>query len=71
MLLKGCKFKEGRLVKPKKASVITVILAALGLVFTVVGMFTFSQDKVILGIVFWVASVISGRFIKKKPIAKN
>ena len=57
--------------KPKKASVITVILAALGLVFTVVGMCTFSQDKVILGIVFRVASVISGRFIKKKPIAKN
>ena len=57
--------------KPKKASVITVILAAFGLVFTVVGMFTFSQDKVILGIVLWIASVISGRFIKKKPIAKN
>jgi len=58
-------------VKSKKVSVITVNLAALGLVFTVVGMFTFSQDKVILGIAFWIASVISGRFIKKNPIAKN
>ena len=57
--------------KSKKVSVITVNLAALGLVFTVVGMFTFSQDKVILGIAFWIASVISGRFIKKNPIAKN
>ena len=57
--------------KPKKASVITIILAALGLVFTVLGMFTFSQDKVILGIVFWIASVISGRFIKKRAIAKK
>ena len=57
--------------RPKRASIITVILAALGLVFTVIGMFTFSQDKVILGILFWIASVITGRFIKKKPIAKN
>ena len=57
--------------RPKRASIITVILASLGLVFTVIGMFTFSQDKVILGILFWIASVITGRFIKKKPIAKN
>ncbi len=56
---------------PKKASVITVILAALGLVFTVIGMFTFSQDKVVVGIVFWIASVIAGRFIRKKSIAKK
>ncbi len=55
----------------KKASIVTVILAGLGLVLTVVGMFTFSQDKVILGIVFWIASVITGRFIKKKTITKN
>ncbi len=56
---------------PKKASVITVILAALGLVFAVIGMFTFSQDKVVVGIVFWIASVIAGRFIRKKSIAKK
>ncbi len=56
---------------PKKASVITVILAALGLVFTVIGMFTFSQDRVVVGIVFWIASVIAGGFIRKKSIAKK
>ncbi len=55
----------------KKASVITVILAILGLVFTVIGMFTFSQDKVVVGIVFWIASVIAGRFIRKKPTTKK
>ena len=57
--------------KPKKASVITVILAVLGLIFTVIGMFTFSQDKVVVGIAFWIASVIAGRFIKKKSFAKS
>lgn len=56
---------------PKKASVITVILAAVGLVFTVVGMFTTSPDKTMVGIAFWVASIVSGRFIKKKITPKK
>lgn len=56
---------------PKKASIITVILAAIGLVFTVVGMFTTSTDKTMIGIAFWVASVVSGRLIKKKTAPKN
>lgn len=56
---------------PKKASIITVILAAIGLVFTVVGMFTTSTDKTMIGIAFWVASVVSGRLIKKKTVPKN
>ncbi len=56
---------------PKKASIVTVVLAAIGLVFTVVGMFTTSPDKTMVGIAFWVASVASGRFIRKKITPKN
>ena len=44
-----------------------MIFAAIGLVFTVVGMFTVSQGMVWTGVGFWVASVISGRILKKKP----
>ncbi|HET7336777.1 MAG TPA: hypothetical protein VFJ23_02670 [Candidatus Nitrosotalea sp.] len=50
-----------------KKAVIPVIFAAIGLVFTVVGMFTVSQGMVWTGVGFWVASVISGRILKKKP----
>jgi hypothetical protein len=49
-----------------KKAVIPVIFAAIGLVFTVVGMFTVSQTMVWTGVGFWVASVISGRILKKK-----
>ncbi|MDC8452176.1 MAG: hypothetical protein LV477_04595 [Candidatus Nitrosotalea sp.] len=49
-----------------KKAVIPVIFAAIGLVFTVVGMFTVSQGMVWTGVGFWVASVISGRILKKK-----
>lgn len=63
--------EENNELSPKKASLITVILAAIGLVFTVVGMFTTSTDKTMVGIAFWVASVVTGRLIKKKPIPKS
>jgi hypothetical protein len=56
---------------PKKASIITVVLAAIGLVFTVVGMFTTSLDKTMIGIAFWIASVVTGKLIKKKIMPKN
>jgi len=52
------------MVSPKAA--ISVIFAAIGLVFTVWGMFTVSQTMVWTGVVFWVASVISGRLLKRK-----
>src|SRR6185437_15286196 len=48
-------------------AVIPVIFAAIGLVFTVVGMFTVSQGMVWTGVGFWVASVVSGRILKRKP----
>ena len=44
-----------------------MIFAGIGLVFTVVGMFTVSQTMVWTGVGFWVASVVSGRILKKKP----
>ena len=50
-----------------KKATIPVICAAIGLVFTVWGMFTVSQAMVWTGVGFWVASVISGRILKKKP----
>jgi len=53
------------LVSPKSA--IPVIFAAIGLVFTVVGMFSVSQSMVWTGVGFWVASVVSGRLLKRKP----
>ncbi|MGB9124122.1 MAG: hypothetical protein WA833_09090 [Nitrosotalea sp.] len=53
------------MVSPK--AVIPVIFAAIGLVFTVVGMFSVSQSMVWTGVSFWVASVVSGRLLKRKP----
>lgn len=53
------------MVSPKAA--IPVIFAAIGLVFTVVGMFSVSQTMVWTGVGFWVASVVSGRLLKRKP----
>lgn len=53
------------MVSPKAA--ISVIFAAIGLVFTVVGMFSVSQTMVWIGVAFWVASVVSGRLLKRKP----
>lgn len=50
-----------------KKATIPVIFAGIGLVFTVVGMFTVSQGMVWTGVGFWAASVISGRILKKKP----
>ena len=49
-----------------KNAIIPVIFAAIGLVSTVVGMFTVSQTMVWIGVGFWAASVLSGRFLKKK-----
>jgi hypothetical protein len=49
-----------------KKATIPVIFAALGLVFTVWGMFTVSQGMVWTGVGFWVASVLSGRLLKRK-----
>lgn len=54
-----------------KKAVIPVIFAAIGLVFTVVGMFAVSQTMVWTGVGFWVASVLSGRFLKKKSKTKE
>lgn len=55
------------MVSPKAA--IPVIFAAIGLVFTVVGMFSVSQSMVWAGVGFWVASIVSGRLLKRKPKA--
>jgi hypothetical protein len=52
------------LVSPK--ATIPVIFAAIGLIFTVWGMFTVSQTMVWTGVGFWVASVVSGRLFKRK-----
>jgi hypothetical protein len=53
------------LVSPKAA--VPVVFAAIGLVFTVVGMFSVSQSMVWTGVGFWIASVVSGRLLKRKP----
>ena len=45
---------------------IPVIFAAIGLVFTVVGMFSVSQSMIWTGVGFWAASVVSGRLLKRK-----
>jgi len=50
---------------------ISVIFAAIGLIFTVWGMFTVSQTMVWLGVGFWVASVVSGRLLKRKSDTKE
>jgi len=50
-----------------KKATIPVIFAAFGLMFTVWGMFTVSQGMVWTGVGLWVASVVSGRILKKKP----
>ena len=49
-----------------KKAIIPVIFAAIGLIFTIWGMFTVSQNLVWLGVGSWVASVVSGRIVKKK-----
>ncbi len=46
-------------------------MAAVGLVFTVWGMFTISQGKVMVGIAFWAASVITGKIVQRKTKPKN
>jgi hypothetical protein len=48
-----------------KKGLVPVIFAAIGLVFTVWGMFSVSQSMVWTGVGFWVASVISGRLLKR------
>ncbi len=48
-----------------KKATIPVIFAAIGLVFTVWGMFIVSQNMVWTGVGFWAASVISGKLLKK------
>ena len=54
-----------------KKATIPVIFAAIGLIFTVWGMFTVSQNMVWTGVGFWVASVLSGRFLKRKSKTKE
>ncbi len=56
---------------PRKASIISVIMAAIGLAFTVWGMFTVSQGKVMVGVAFWAASVIVGKLVKRKLKPKS
>jgi len=54
-----------------KKATIPVIFAAIGLIFTVWGMFAVSQNMVWMGVGFWVASVVSGRLLKRKYKAKE
>ena len=54
-----------------KKATIPVIFAAIGLVFTVWGMFAVSQGMVWTGVGFWVASVVSGRLLKRKSKSKE
>jgi hypothetical protein len=54
-----------------KKATIPVIFAAIGLIFTVWGMFTVSQTMVWMGVGFWVASVVSGRLLKRKSKSKE
>ncbi len=54
-----------------KKATIPVIFAAIGLVFTVWGMFAVSQGMVWAGVGFWVTSVISGRLLKRKSKSKE
>ena len=49
-----------------KKATMPVVFAAIGLIFTVWGMFSVSQSMVWAGVGFWVASVLSGRFLKRK-----
>lgn len=51
---------------PKKAT-IPVIFAAIGLVFTTLGMFTVHKEMVWTGVGLWVASIVSGKMLKRKP----
>jgi hypothetical protein len=51
---------------PSKKATIPVIFAAIGLIFTVLGMFTVHKEMVWTGVGFWVASVVSGRILKGK-----
>jgi len=51
---------------PSKKATIPVIFAAIGLVFTVTGMFTVHKEMVWTGVGLWVASVVSGRIFKNK-----
>jgi len=57
------------LVSPK--ATISIIFAAIGLIFTVWGMFAVSQAMVWTGVGFWVASVVSGRLFKRKSKSKE
>jgi hypothetical protein len=54
-----------------KKATIPVIFAAIGLVFTVWGMFAVSQGMVWTGVGFWVASIISGRLLNRKSKSKE
>ena len=49
-----------------KKAVIPVIFAAVGLVFTIWGMFGQSRVMLYTGVGLWVASVVSGQLVKKK-----
>jgi uncharacterized membrane protein len=51
---------------PSKKAIIPVIFAAIGLVFTVTGMFTVHKEMVWTGVGFWIASIVSGRIFKRK-----
>lgn len=56
---------------PSIKATIPVIFAAIGLVFTVWGMFTVHKEMVWTGVGFWAASVVSGRMLKRKSNDKE
>ncbi|MDE1727635.1 MAG: hypothetical protein KGI02_00305 [Thaumarchaeota archaeon] len=52
---------------PPKKAIIPVIFAAIGLVSTTLGMFTVHKELVWTGVGLWVASIASGKMLKRKP----
>ncbi len=62
MPLKGCEIKL-----PTKKATTPLVFAAIGLVSTTVGMFTTHKELVWIGVGLWVASILSGKILKRKP----
>jgi hypothetical protein len=52
---------------PTKKVIIPFVFAAVGLVFTTLGMFTVHKEMVWTGVGLWVASIVSGKMLKRKP----
>ncbi|MGI0006849.1 MAG: hypothetical protein ACREAR_02490 [Nitrosotalea sp.] len=52
---------------PTKKATIPFVFAAVGLVFTTLGMFTVHKEMVWTGVGLLVASIVSGKMLKRKP----